>query len=496
MLFIGYDIGSSSIKCALLDGTTNQALAITSSPDRELDIQSPEAGWAEQDPDMWWQHVIEATKKTLTKAGKDGRDVSAIGISYQMHGLVVVDEDLKALRPSIIWCDSRAIGAGDELADKLGTDYCFKHMLNCPGNFTASKLKWVKEHEPAVYASMHKFMLPGDYIAMKMTGQVNTTISGLSEGTLWDFENHSPAKDVLDAMEGSPSMIPDLTPTFGDQGRLTKDAAELLSLPAGTPIGYRAGDQPNNALTLGALEPGDVAATGGTSGVVYAIQGRPASDSKNRVNGFAHVNHSKEDPRIGVLLCINGAGIQYRWVRDLMAADHMDYPEMEAAAADVSIGSDGLVIVPYGNGAERIMQNNDQGAHIGHINFNRHTKPHFYRAALEGIAFSFIYGMEILLEMGQPITKLRVGNDNLFQSKIFSETIATLANAPIEMVSSTGAVGAARGAAYGTGHFKSLQEAVSGDDVVKTYTPATDETHYRQAYSNWKSYLQDIYHSK
>ena len=490
MYFIGYDIGSSSIKAALLDGETNRQLAVSHFPETELDISSPQTGFAEQNPELWWECVLQATRAVIAKAGVDASKVKGIGISYQMHGLVMVDKDLRVIRPSIIWCDSRAVSVGDELLQIIGEERSNEHMLNAPGNFTAAKLKWVKDNEPELFAKVHKIMLPGDYVAMRLTGLCTTTVSGLSEGIFWDFKNEELSKPLMEACGFDESVISDIVPTFGEQGSLTAEAADTLGLTEGIQVAYRAGDQPNNALSLGVFNPGEIAATGGTSGVVYGVQGEPVYDPKSRVNSFAHVNHTSSDPRIGVLLCINGSGIQYRYIRQMMAKDNVNYDDMEALGSQVAIGSDGLRILPFGNGAERMLSNQDPGASMVGIQFNRHRAEHFYRASLEGIAFSFMYGMEVMQELGMDINKLRVGNDNLFQSKIFSTTIASLSGAPIEMVETTGAIGAARGAAYGLGYYKTLGEAVAGDTILRVYKPA--QGNYQQAYQIWKNDLQRI----
>lgn len=496
MYFLGLDIGSSSIKAALLDASTNRPVAVAQHPESEMEMISHQAGWAEQEPEDWWAHACAATRKVLAASGIDPAEVGGIGISYQMHGLVLVDKAHKVLRPSIIWCDSRAVQLGEEAFQSIGEEKCHQHLLNAPGNFTASKLKWVKENEPELFAKIDKVLLPGDYIALKLTGEATTTVSGLSEGIFWDFQNNEVAGFLMEHLGFGAELIPQIVPTFGDQGSLTTSAAMELGLKAGIQVGYRAGDQPNNALSLGVVNPGEVAATGGTSGVVYGVQDRPVYDLQSRVNSFAHVNHTSKDQRIGVLLCINGAGIQYRYIRQLMAEAGVGYREMEEMMASIPVGSDHLRIVPFGNGAERILQNRDIGAHIHNLQFNRHKKAHFYRAALEGVAFSFQYGIEILKELGLGIDKLRVGNDNLFQSGIFSETVATLADAPIEVVETTGAVGAARGAAFAKGQFSSLKEAVSGDQIVKTYGPSAQGQIYQEAYKAWKEDLNRLLNNK
>ena len=463
MLLLGYDVGSSSIKASIVDSTTGATVGVAQHPEQELGMQ---------------------------QTGANPEDIGAIGIAYQMHGLVVVDEQQEVLRPSIIWCDSRAVSIGDDAFDAIGAEQSLQHLLNSPGNFTASKLKWVKENEPELYDKIAHIMLPGDYIAMKLTGEVNTTISGLSEGILWDFKENDVAQLVLDQYGIDRSLIPAIVPTISVQGKLTADAAAATGLKAGIPVTYRAGDQPNNALALNVFEPGEVAGTGGTSGVIYAVVDQAVYDKYSRVNGFAHVNYTKEQPRIGILLCINGAGIQYSWLKHQVADPTLSYPDLEAKAAGIPIGADGLSILPFGNGAERMLRNLDLGAHIDGLQFNRHQQAHLIRAGLEGVAFSFVYGVDIIKEMGLNLDVMRVGNDNMFQSKIFAETIATLLGSRIEVMETTGASGAARAAGVAVGAFSSLQEGLGQLQLAHVYEPGDQLAAYQAAYGRWKESLE------
>lgn len=485
MYLLGYDIGSSSIKAALVAADSGNVIKIVQSPQRELEMISRHPGWAEQHPEVWWENVCTATKALLSDSDIDPVLIKGIGIAYQMHGLVLVDEDQNVLRPSIIWCDSRAVEIGDAAFEAIGAEKCLKHLLNSPGNFTASKLKWVKDNEPELYDKIDKIMLPGDYIAMKLTGQVCSTISGLSEGILWDFQENTIADLVLDHYGISTDLMPDLVDTFSVQGQLSETAARQTGLKVGTPVAYRAGDQPNNALSLGVFEPDTVAATGGTSGVVYGVVDQAIYDLQSRINGFAHVNHSTENPRLGLLLCINGAGIQYAWIKQQMGSDGIAYEDMERMAKSIPVGSEDLRIIPFGNGAERILTNKNPGAQINNIQFNRHGKAHFYRAALEGVAFSFIYGFQVLKELGLNPNVIKVGNDNLFRSEIFSRTVANLMGCSIEVVKTTGAVGAAKGSGMGIGLYKSLKEAMKNNIIEQVYHPQEATANYRQAYEKW-----------
>ena len=443
---LGYDIGTSSVKASLVEIESGKCAASTFFPKTEAPIIAKQSGWAEQDPESWWQYLCQATRQVLADTGARGEDVKAIGISYQMHGLVCVDKEGKPLRPSIIWCDGRAVPYGNAAFEAIGSETCLSHLLNSPGNFTAAKLAWVKENEPELYSQIHKVMLPGDYIAMKLSGgDMKTTVSGLSEGMFWDFKRNEVSQDVMKYFGFDNSLICDIVPTFSVQSVVCEGVAQELGLAAGTPISYRGGDQPNNALSLNVMEPGEIAATGGTSGVVYGVLGEVNYDKLSRVNTFAHVNHNQPDTRLGVLLCINGTGILNAWMKRTVAPEGIGYAEMNDLAESVPVGAEGLSIIPFGNGAERVLQNQNPGASISGINFNIHTKAHLLRAAQEGIAFSFAYGMDIMAQMGMEIKTIKAGHANLFLSPLFRRTLASVTGATIELYETDGAVGAAKG---------------------------------------------------
>ena len=490
MYSIGYDIGSSSIKAALIETATGKSVAVVNEPETEMEMLAVKNGWAEQDPDDWWIHICKATKRLLKESNIKAEEVSGVGISYQMHGLVVVDINGNPLRDSIIWCDSRAVQIGNTAFNDLGNDKCAEHLLNSPGNFTASKLKWVKENEPDVYSKIYKFMLPGDYIAYKLSDEICSTISGLSEGIFWDFKQNSIADWLLEHYGIDKDLVPTIKDTFSVQGKVSQKGASASGLAIGTPILYRAGDQPNNALSLNVFDPGEVAATGGTSGVVYAITNSLSVKESSRVNNFAHVNYDKANPRIGKLLCINGAGIQYRWLLNNIKVS--SYDEMNDLAESIPIGSDGVTIHPFGNGAERMLDNKVLGTQLSNLNLNNHTKAHLCRAALEGIAFSFVYGMEIMTSDGIAPKVIRAGNDNLFRSDIFSNTVATLIGQEIEIYNTTGAIGAARACQLHNGNFEAFGEQIMNNDYVMGFKPSDEKEAYQNAYKNWKNKLQQL----
>ena len=486
---LGFDVGSSSVKASLVDIQTGALAATTFYPETEAPIKTLQAGWAEQSPDMWWQNAKLALKKIMSDAKATGDDIKAIGISYQMHGLVCIDKDHNVLRDAIIWCDSRAVPYGEKAFRDLGSEQCLTHLLNSPGNFTASKLAWVKENEPDVFAKIYKVMLPGDYLAMKLSGTVNTTASGLSEGIMWDFKSDSPAQFLLDYYGFPKDIIAPIVPTFSVQSCVSQAAAQETGLTAGTPISYRAGDQPNNALSLNVLRPGEIAATGGTSGVVYGVLGEVNYDPKSRVNTFAHVNHTSDTTRLGVLLCINGTGILNAWVKRTVAPEGISYAAMNDLAESVPVGAEGLSVIPFGNGAERVLENRNPGASIHGINFNIHTKAHIIRAAQEGIAFSFAYGMEIMKQMGMDIKTIKAGHANLFLSPLFRRTLSAVTDATIELYDTDGSIGAAKGAGIGAGIYKDSDEAFSTLQLKAVEQPVSDREAYLAAYERWKERL-------
>jgi len=490
---LGYDVGSSSVKAALLDVDTGAPVASATSPEKEMAISAPQPGWAEQHPELWWEQVIKATRKLRPRGAAHLKRVQAVGISYQMHGLVVVDKNRRVLRPAIIWCDSRAVGIGEQAWREIGPQRCLTRLLNSPGNFTASKLKWVQLHEPEIFSRIDKVMLPGDYIALRLSGEIRTTPSGLSEAILWDYQKQGLADLLLDYYGLPGSLLPQVVPSFSVQGQVSAAAAEELGLEQGLPVAYRGGDQPNNAFSLNVLGPGEIAATAGTSGVVFAVGTRAAYDPKSRVNTFVHVNHSAALPRYGILLCLNGTGALYSWLRRLLSSGGgiCDYEAMNRQAAEVPIGAGGLVVLPYGNGAERTLENRTLGALIQGLEFNLHQGPHLLRAAQEGIVFALNYGLQIMKEMGLEVRTVRAGRTNMFQSALFGEAFATVTGTPVELYNTDGAQGAARGAGLGAGIYKDFKEAFRGLKAVSSLEPEAEKiAPYQEAYERWLAALR------
>ncbi|MBM6864345.1 carbohydrate kinase [Bacteroides caecigallinarum] len=493
MYLLGYDIGSSSVKASLVNAVTGKCVSSAFFPKTEAAIIAVKQGWAEQEPANWWENLKLSTNAIMAESGVKPEDIKAIGISYQMHGLVCVDKDQNVLRPAIIWCDSRAVPYGQKAFQTIGEEKCLSHLLNSPGNFTASKLAWIKENEPEIFEKIYKIMLPGDYIAMKLTGEICTTVSGLSEGMFWDFKNNRVADFLMDYYGFDKSIIADIKPTFSEQGRVTAAAAKELGLKEGISVTYRAGDQPNNALSLNVFNPGEIASTAGTSGVVYGVNGKVNYDPKSRVNTFAHVNHTAEQTRLGVLLCINGTGILNSWIKRTVVPEGVSYAQMNDLAAQAPIGAGGVSILPFGNGAERMLQNREVGCSINGVNFNLHNRNHIIRAAQEGIVFSFKYGIDIMKGMGMDVQKIHAGHANMFLSPIFRETLAGVTGATIELYDTDGSVGAAKGAGMGAGIYKDNNEAFATLEKLEVIEPKqSDAAAYADAYGRWVEYLEKL----
>lgn len=487
MLLLGIDVGTSSIKVSVVDAQKQQTIVSVSYPETESEIISKQTGWAEQSPGMWWEHVQQAILKANATNKYNSKDIAAIGISYQMHGLVAVDKNAEVLRDSIIWCDSRAVEIGNKAFDEIGPSCCLQHLLNSPGNFTASKLAWVKQNEPELYAKIDKIMLPGDYIALKFTGNATTSISSLSEGVFWDFVKNELSEDVFNYYGFSKSLIPEIKDVFSDHGQLSPVVADSLSLTAGIPVTYKAGDQPNNALSLNVLEAGEVAATAGTSGVIYGVSDELTFDPLSRINTFAHVNYTQTQKRLGVLLCINGTGILNRWMKN--STGNPSYQQMNDAASTVAVGSNGLFVLPFGNGAERMLENKIAGAHIQNLDLNIHNTAHLYRAAQEGIAFAFRYGLDIMRENKMSPAIIRAGKANMFLSNVFTESFVNTLNIPVELYNCDGSVGAALGAGIGAGVYATPKEAFTQFNSLAKVEPGKDTKQYDELYHQWKELL-------
>ncbi|MBX2898864.1 MAG: carbohydrate kinase [Cyclobacteriaceae bacterium] len=488
---LGLDIGSSSVKASLVSISTGQRVASAQSPAEEMEMLAVQPGWAEQEPETWWQHTLACIRQTLAQANAKGEQVKAIGIAYQMHGLVCLDKSGNPVRPSIIWCDSRAVKYGDEAFHKLGESYCLEHFLNSPGNFTASKLKWVKENEPAVYERIHKIMLPGDYIAFRLTGETTTTDTGLSEGIFWDFKTGSIAQSLLDHYGINAELLPEIKPVFSIQAEVNTNGAELTGLKKGTPVSYRAGDQPNNAFSLNVLNPGETAATAGTSGVIYSVTENNTFDEQSRVNAFIHVNNQARQKRNGILLCVNGTGILNSWLRkNVRSVDAFPYTKINELAAGVRVGADGLLMLPFGNGAERILENKVINASWHGLDFNRHSQAHVFRAAQDGIVFALRYGFDILQSMGVQSQVIRAGHANMFLSPVFRNAFVNTIGARLELYDTDGAMGAALGAGVGAGIYSDFKQAFTGLKLLHEEQPVhNQQEEYEATYQKWKSVL-------
>ncbi len=473
----------------LFDADRGQSLGHATYPESEQPIDAPHAGWAEQAPSMWWDHFVSGFQALMKASGADPDSIQAIGIAYQMHGLVCVERDREVVRPSIIWCDSRASSYGDAAFDEIGHAKCLSRTLNSPANFTAAKLAWVRHNEPEIYDRIDKFMLPGDYIAMRLTGEVNTTASGLSEGVLWDFPRRAVSEEVLKACGIEASLVPDLVPSIGYQGTIMKDVAQQLGLNSTVQITYRGGDQPNNALSLNVLAPGHIAATAGTSGVMYAVSDQDVADPDLKVNTFLHLNDDEANKRNGILLCVNGAGSMYRWTRQL--TETATYEEMNDLASRCGPGAEGVVVFPFGNGSERILGNRNPGASLLGLDVNRHDSSHVARAAMEGVAFAMKLGFDVFRTLDVSPETVAAGSANMFLSPLFRSIFANVTQTSLALYNTSGSEGAARAAAVGSGYFSSLEEALASIEVIEEIDPQQSESsRYLELYERWKTRLE------
>lgn len=490
-LLLGIDIGTSSIKVALVDAVTRRCITSASAPvTQERAIIAPHPNWAEQAPQQWWNDVVAAVRSTIEKTKTPSDRIVAIGITYQMHGLVVTDKNQTPLRNAIIWCDSRTESQAKQAVKTIGAKQCRERLLNFPGHFTASKLAWVKENEPDLYARIDKLLLPGDYIALQLTGEITSTIPMLSEGIFWDFKNKELSGDVLTSFGFPSSFFSDIRPVFAEHGRVTATAAKTLNIPEGIPVTYKAGDQPNNALSLNVLEPGEIAATAGTSGVIYAVTDKLITDQLSRINTFAHVNHTHEKNRLGLLLCINGAGISNRWIRDLIGKAH-PYEHMNQQAAQINIGADDLLFLPFGNGEERMLNGRQTGGVFSSVNLNRHRDAHCYRAVQEGIAMAFRYGVDIMRENGTDMNVIKAGKANMFLSDPFIEAFVNLTGLTLERYQTDGSIGAALGAGIGLGIYQNERAAFANAAPPEVFQPHPQtQEKYERIYIQWKKLLE------
>jgi xylulokinase len=488
MLLLGIDVGTSAIKVSVVDANTGKVVGKSQYPETETAILAPQSGWAEQSPMQWWADVQMAIKKAHAANNYNAADIKAVGIAYQMHGLVLVNDKNEAIRNSIIWCDSRAVHFGDAAEKTLGKAYCMHHLLNSPGNFTASKLAWVKAHEPNVYQQTSKIMLPGDYIAMQLTGTIGSTVSALSEGIFWDFKLGKISSELMQHFGFDESLLPAVQPVFGAHGYVSKTAAAATGLPAGIPVSYKAGDQPNNALSLNVMQPGEIAATAGTSGVIYAVDKLHEADAASRINSFAHVNYSVQVPAIGHLLCINGCGIANKWIAD-KCKSFAHYSALNEAAA--ALPQPSLLLYPFGNGAERMLGNKNVGAHIAGIDFNRHHDVALYRATQQGIAFAFRYGLDIMKSNGLQPQMIKAGSANLFLSNFFAQSFANNCHTPVALYNNDGATGAAIGAGIGASIYSNSEAAFLHLQPLRIFEPVLAADN-EDMYDKWLAGLQQL----
>lgn len=469
MAFLGIDVGTSSVKVSIV-GEDGVILASATAPaSSERAINSPNPNWAEQNPEDWWEDAQQAILNLPLEARLQ---VEAIGIAYQMHGLVLVDSQFQPVRPSIIWCDGRNIQESQILAESLGLDALENRLLNKPGTLTLAKLAWVAEHEPETLAKAHTFGLPGDFIAYKLTGEWSTTKSGYSEMVGWDFGASIPFEEGF-RKAGWKLPLPEARPNLEEGAPIQKVIAEKLGLPPSARVTYRAGDQPNNAFGLGVLQQGETAISAGTSGVLYGI-GDSSPGLHEGINRFLHVNS-----QIGVLMCLNGVGSALAFARRTWF-QNQSYEALSELASQAN-PENCPYFFPFGNGAERILS---ERAFSGftELDFNRHNLPELARSVFEGIAFAYRLGSEKMEKAGC-LSKVVNGTESgLLKSSFFAQLLANELQVELILSEGDGSTAAARGAALG------IKKILPKPAPLKRYLPTSPANHER--FSHWHKILE------
>jgi xylulokinase len=432
--FIGIDSSTTATKAILVD--ENGAVVAVSA--HEYPYDTPRPLWSEQHPSLWWDASIKSIRQVLADSGIDPAAVKGIGLTGQMHGLVLLDEDGEVLRPALLWNDQRTGAECDEIRDKLG-----KHnLVQITGNdaltgFTAPKILWVKNNEPDIYAKVKQILLPKDYVRFKLTGEYGTDRAGGAGTLLFNVKNRTWSDEVVQALGIDPAWLP---PTYeGPEvtGYVSEAAAEATGLKAGTPVVGGGGDQAAQAVGVGAVAPGIIALTLGTSGVVFASAAEPFIEPEGRLHAFCHAVPNRWH-MMGVMLSAAGS---LRWYRDTVAPD-VDFDDLLAPAADVAPGSEGLLFLPYLTG-ERTPHPDPlaRGAFVGLT--VRHTQPHLTRAVIEGVAFGLRDSFELMKSAGLvDIKQVRVSGGGA-KSPLWRQILADVLNVELVTINTT------EGAAYG-----------------------------------------------
>ncbi|MCL2508983.1 MAG: xylulokinase [Oscillospiraceae bacterium] len=490
---LGLDIGTSGTKTVLFDFDGTAAASETV----EYPLYQPQNGWAEQNPDDWWNAAVSGVRAVIAKAGCMGADIAAVGLSGQMHGLVMLDKNGRVLRPSIIWCDQRTQAECEELNSVVGERRMIEITANPPmTGFTASKILWVRNNEPDIYDRCAHILLPKDYIRYKLTNEFATEVSDASGMQLMDVVNRCWSKELLGKINIDESLLPRMHESQDVTGGISAEAAAITGLKSGTIVVGGAGDNPAAAVGTGIVSAGSAFTTIGSSAVVYAVSDTPTIDMQGRV----HTLCASVPGKWTVMSCTQGAGISLKWLRDTCCAEEIvqagregvdPYVIMDKIAAGVTPGADRLLFLPYLMGERSPHPDPDcRGVFFGLS--ARHTRANLIRAVMEGVAFSQRECVDVFRDMGVPIERMTVCGGG-GRSPLWRQMLADLYGCPVSSLRADegGALGAAILAGVGAGAYASLGEACAA--VVRPDVTAVPDEAAARAYEPYFEMYKRLY---
>lgn len=478
---IGIDTSTTATKALIISASGEVVAEATSGYDYEI----PRPTWSEQDPELWWDATIASIREVMTQSELDPSAIDAIGLTGQMHGSVLLDREGEVVRPAILWNDQRTAAECDEIRERVGRDV----LIATTGNdaltgFTSPKLLWVRNHEPENWSRVATVLLPKDFVRLGLTGVRAVDVAGGSGTGLFDLGARTWSSEVLTALDLDRALFPETHEGPVITGRLSVDAAQATGLAAGTPVVAGGGDQSANAVGVGAVSPGIVALSLGTSGVVFATSQGPAIDTEARVQAFCHAVPERWH-MMGVMLSAAGS---LRWFRDAVAPE-TSFDVLVAGASEVPAGSDGLIFLPYLSG-ERTPHPDPRarGAFVGLT--TSHDIRHMTRAVMEGVAFGLADGLELMVDAGVARPEAIRASGGGLRSELWRQILADALGARIDIpVTEEGAAyGAALLASVGAGHHASVDEATS--KAVKVIPAAEPDEHvdlYRQAHLRYQA---------
>ena len=457
MKLLGIDIGTGGTRAVLLDG---DGRVVSSATAAHPPFASPHAGWAEQNPDDWWRAVCSAVPECLARGKTAPREISGIGLTGQMHGLVLLDRGGSVLRPSILWCDQRTEAECREITEAVGTARLIELTANpALTNFTLPKIWWVQKREPDVWARAGAILLPKDYIRLQMSGSRATDVADASGTLLFDVANRQWSPPMMELSRLDAKLLPRVFESCEITGHVSEEGARASGLCAGTPVIAGAGDQAAGAVGTGIVRAGAVSATIGTSGVVFAATAAPVRDPAGRIHTFCHA----VPQRWHVMGVTQAAGYSLRWFRDQFGAlgdpAQDAYARLMTEANTVSAGADGLLWAPYLMGERTpYLDPNARGALAG-ISAT-HTRAHVVRAILEGVAFSLRDTLTIFAELKIPVESIRLGGGGA-RGGLWRQIQADVYGTPVSAleVEEGPAYGAALLAGVGVGNWTSVENA-------------------------------------